>query len=91
MTPYEHSRAVGVQMTVEAERRAERALLLVESMELRAAEIKASLRTARVFFMDDAISAGWGWKRIADKLGQSDSAVRQYYSRNRRRVRGGDV
>lgn len=54
-------------------------------------DAQADERLAVVTYVDEALSAGWPWDRIAAELDVSPTAIRRYYDRNKRRTHGGDI
>lgn len=78
-------------MTVEGERRAIEAMRAVEAASKRAAKAATEERLAKIDYIDEALRAGWTWNRIGAGIGQTSTAVRRYYHRNRRRTHGGDI
>lgn len=76
-------------MSAQAEQTLMTALYHARARRLDLARVQSEERDATVRFIDEALSSRWSWDRIGTALGISGTGARRYYSRNRRRVRGG--
>lgn len=78
-------------MTVGENREAERLALLAIGARSKERSAQEAARERTIEYFDAAVVAGWPWYRIGHVLGISGNGAKNYYQRNRRKVRGGNL